>query len=101
MDNKAQKRHRPRGASFEARRPQGGASQQCIIIPIVPLGPAYKTGLAGHFPAEPLECDDHWILRESVVGLNNEGLVRGPGPMPRSFKGGRPAFAEAASRRQV
>jgi len=35
---------------FEAPRPQARASGQCNIICIVPLGPTYEAGLAGHFP---------------------------------------------------
>jgi hypothetical protein len=34
----------------EAPRPQGGASRQGMIVHIVPLYPAYETGLAGHVP---------------------------------------------------
>jgi len=36
--------------SSEAPRPQAGASRIGNIVLIVPLNPAYKAGLAGHFP---------------------------------------------------
>ncbi len=36
----------------EAPRPQGGASRKGSFVYIVPLDPAYKTGLTGHVPAK-------------------------------------------------
>jgi len=69
----SQKSHRHRGASFEARRPQGAASRQCSDIYIVPLDPAYKAGVAGHVPAEPLECGHDWTLWDTLVGIKNRG----------------------------
>jgi hypothetical protein len=38
---------------------------------------------------EPLECGDYWILLEILVGIKNEGLVRGLSSMPVPLKGGR------------
>jgi hypothetical protein len=35
---------------------------------------------------EPLECGDHWILRETLVGIKNEGLVRVSDSMPIPLK---------------
>jgi hypothetical protein len=37
---------------FEAPRPQAGASRERKTVLIVPLGPAYKAGLAGHLPVK-------------------------------------------------
>ena len=36
----------------EAPRPQGGASRRGSFVHIVPLDPAYKTGLTGHVPVK-------------------------------------------------
>ena len=50
-------------SSFEAPRPGAGASGNVTSFYIVPLGLAYKAGLAGHFPVTDLgmlplhECD--------------------------------------------
>ena len=57
----SQRAYRYRGASLEARRPQGGTSRQCPVIGIVPFAPptcqqAVKARPTGHAPAEPLEC---------------------------------------------
>jgi len=42
-------------SSFEAPRPQAGASgQRKYHFDIVPLGPAYRAGLARHFPVTGL-----------------------------------------------
>jgi hypothetical protein len=38
---------------------------------------------------EPLECGGHLMLRGTLVGITNEGLVRVPDLVPRSPKGGR------------
>jgi hypothetical protein len=39
---------------------------------------------------EPLKCGDHRILRETVVGIKNEGYLRVSDAMPIPLKGGRP-----------
>ena len=41
----------------EVPRPQAGASQERNTVLIVPLEPAYKAGLAGHLPVNPLQID--------------------------------------------
>ena len=38
-------------SACEAPRPQAGASRKGNILLIVPLDPACKAGLAGHYPA--------------------------------------------------
>jgi len=38
---------------------------------------------------EPLECGDHWILLETLVGIKNEGLVRVWNSMLVPLKSGR------------
>jgi hypothetical protein len=38
---------------------------------------------------EPLECGDHCILQETLVGIKNEGLLRVSDSMPITLKGGR------------
>jgi hypothetical protein len=40
---------------------------------------------------EPLECGHYQILRETLIGINNEGWGRVSDSMPIPLKGGRPA----------
>ena len=51
--------------------------------------------------SEPLECGHHWMLWGTLVCIKDQGSLRAWDSFPRSLKGSRPAFAEAATRRQV
>jgi hypothetical protein len=59
------------GASCEARRPWGGASRQCAVIHIVPLGSVKRRSLRGTFRPEPLRRGDDQIGGGALIGIQN------------------------------
>ena len=88
----SQRAYRYRGASLEARRPQGGTSRQCPVIGIVPFAPptcqqAVKARPTGHAPAEPLECGHEWMVWGTLPSLNNQVEERFEPPSRGPFRG--------------
>ncbi len=87
------------GASLKLAAQGGPLPGNVISFILCPLAPRGRS-LRNTFRPEALGCGDDQIV-VALIGITNQGLVR----VWDSFRdyqiGGRPAFAEAASRRQA